>query len=174
MNKCDLNPCVHGSCTPTNNSFSCECDYPLEGTTCNEFSPRVCWNGFTCSECLPGTKNDLRTLSPCVTHTCVSGFGVDLSDWSFQDRKEGACIECEPGYYSPEGHGVCENINECEEILNPCSGRGTCVDIPGNWTCRCDDGFWAKDVRLMRTVAKEILVVVANVWIMMGYYGMQL
>ena len=141
INKCDTNPCVYGECTPTNNSFTCTCVSPFEGATCNECPPGFGWDGTTCSECLPGTKNDLSTLSPCVNHTCHSGFGVDLSDWSFQDRKEGACIECEDGYESPEGHGVCENIDECQERPNPCSGQGSCEDTLGGWKCYCNEGF---------------------------------
>jgi len=76
-----------------------------------------------------------------VNHACSSGYGVDLTNWTPENRVEGLCIKCEVGYQSPEGHGVCENENECESRPYPCSGNGVCTDTVGNWTCECNDGF---------------------------------
>ena len=141
VNKCIPNPCENGACTPGNNSFSCACVSPFEGTTCNECPPGYGFDGSSCSVCPDGTTNDLSTLSPCVNHTCSSGYGVDLANWTPENRVEGLCIECEAGYESPEGHGVCENENECESRPYPCSDNGVCTDTVGNWICECNDGF---------------------------------
>lgn len=141
-NECASDPCKNGaSCTPGNGTFECACVHPFNGTTCNECPPGYGWDGSTCSECPVGTTNDLSTLSPCVNHTCPSGFGVDLTNWSPDHREEGLCIQCEEGYESPEGHGVCENIDECDTIPYPCSGSGLCTDTEGSYNCTCNDGY---------------------------------
>ena len=141
-NECANNPCKNGaSCTPGNTTFVCTCVHPFEGATCNECPPGYGWDGSTCSVCPDGTTNDLSTLSPCVNHTCSLGFGVDLTNWSPDHREEGLCIECEEGYASPLGHGVCENENECESLSYPCSGSGVCTDTDGSYRCLCNDGY---------------------------------
>lgn len=37
----------------------------------------------------------------------------------------------------------CETeINECASF--PCQHNGTCVDLPGSYTCRCPAGMWTR------------------------------
>ena len=140
--ECASNPCKNGaSCTHGIGTFECACVAPFEGTTCNECPPGYGWDGLTCSECPVGTTNDLSTLSPCVNHTCPNGYGVDLTNWSPDHREEGLCIKCEQGYESPEGHGVCENIDECSTLTYPCSGHGQCEDTEGGYKCTCNGGY---------------------------------
>ena len=43
------------------------------------------------------------------------------------------------GYASPLGNTVCENVNEC--LKNPCGTHGTCTDLPGTYSCTCDDDY---------------------------------
>lgn len=33
------------------------------------------------------------------------------------------------------------DINECETLLNPCSGHGRCVNSRGNYSCSCYKGW---------------------------------
>ena len=33
--------------------------------------------------------------------------------------------------------------NEC--ALSPCSGHSVCVNTPGSFTCRCDNGYYLTD-----------------------------
>ena len=144
-NECASDPCKNGAtCTHGIGTFECACVAPFEGTTCNECPPGYGWDGLTCSECPAGTTNDLSTLSPCVNHTCGVGYGVDLTNWSPDHREEGLCIKCQEGYESPEGHGVCENVDECVTLPHPCSGHGDCEDTDGSYKCYCEDG-WSED-----------------------------
>ena len=43
--------------------------------------------------------------------------------------------------YALDEHGItCSNIDECSILTDVC-GNGTCIDVPGSFTCQCDPGF---------------------------------
>ena len=61
-------------------------------------------------------------------------------------------FRCNQGYALDE-HGItCSNIDECSIMKGVC-GNGTCVDIPGSFTCKCDPGF---EVTPMMQVCMDI------------------
>ncbi|XP_052786246.1 uncharacterized protein LOC128221685 [Mya arenaria] len=47
--------------------------------------------------------------------------------------------DCKDGYkrYRQEDVFTCQDINECNEEKVSCKGGGTCLNLPGNWTCAC-------------------------------------
>jgi hypothetical protein len=43
------------------------------------------------------------------------------------------------GYVLDEHNVRCVNIDECA-IMHGVCGNGTCIDVPGSFTCKCDPG----------------------------------
>ena len=46
----------------------------------------------------------------------------------------------EQGYVLDEHNVRCVNIDECA-IMHGVCGNGTCIDVPGSFTCKCDPGI---------------------------------
>ena len=51
-----------------------------------------------------------------------------------------SCI-CDPGF-SFNDDGECEDINECDAVVPPCTFHSTCHNNDGSYTCECDDGYF--------------------------------
>ena len=53
------------------------------------------------------------------------------------------------GYVLDEHNVRCVNIDECA-IMHGVCGNGTCIDVPGSFTCKCDPGVESKLYQLGR------------------------
>ncbi|XP_076952667.1 wall-associated receptor kinase 2-like [Bidens hawaiensis] len=50
--------------------------------------------------------------------------------------------QCREGYDgNPYLANDCQNINECVQEIHECKPNTQCVDTPGNYTCKCPDGY---------------------------------
>ncbi|XP_060570798.1 uncharacterized protein LOC132729070 [Ruditapes philippinarum] len=47
VNYCSSSPCQHGHCRNTPSGFTCDCDFPYVGTTCDIRAPSDCYEIFT-------------------------------------------------------------------------------------------------------------------------------
>lgn len=145
IDECTQEPCStdsadHEHCTNSYGSFSCDCDDGflrisssciLQNVTCPSgyYQPDLSRPNCTdFNECLQETT----PVCDNTTSTCVN------TDHSF------VCA-CLPGYSGDP----CENIDECQDPAHfNCSAAGLgplnttqCVDLPGNWTCECAQGY---------------------------------
>ena len=48
---------------------------------------------------------------------------------------------CKNGYLSVDD-GYCEQVNECDLGYHSCNEMATCIDVPGSYTCKCNDGYY--------------------------------
>ena len=58
-----------------------------------------------------------------------------------------ACV-CNPGFALDNLGMNCSDIDECRISPGAC-GRGTCVNVPGRYTCDCDVGFESGEMMVM-------------------------
>ncbi|KAM2703139.1 hypothetical protein EV2_004766 [Malus domestica] len=104
------------------------------------------------------------------------------------NRSSGGYIcRCRSGYEgNPYLPGGCQDIDECK-APNPCS-MGTCINTPGNYTCKCPKGYKNDDpdkIRCIKDNGREklsllliislgasggLLLLLSGSWI---YWGMQ-
>ena len=103
---------------------------PCTGVTChnggycidNGFC--VCtgsWTGPNCTEAIDNCASD-PCLNDGLCYRTASGYRCDCTGTGYTGDR------CQT------------NVNECR-IAGICSGRGTCIDTPGNYTCNCNEGF---------------------------------
>ncbi|XP_058967369.1 latent-transforming growth factor beta-binding protein 3-like [Pocillopora verrucosa] len=57
--------------------------------------------------------------------------------------------------FKKSNDGTCVEMNECEKIGNPCSGRRGCKQVDGNYGCFCMDGF-TEVLDKYETICKDI------------------
>ncbi|TQE12044.1 hypothetical protein C1H46_002438 [Malus baccata] len=73
---------------------------------------------------------------------------------SCHTRSSGYICRCWSGYegnpYLPDG---CQDIDECK-APNPCS-MGTCINTPGNYTCKCPKGYKTDDPYKIRCIKAD-------------------
>jgi hypothetical protein len=50
---------------------------------------------------------------------------------------------CPEGSVAEDGGDGCQDVNECEELDDPCPANAECVDREGDYDCDCRDGFEA-------------------------------
>lgn len=120
-NECDSMPCdAYAKCTNTAGSYTCECLSGYKGT------------GIVCT-----------LLSPCEANpgSCVDGAScINIGNTSYT-------CECDAGYEGDGASTGCTDIDECELALTGgpvvCTEQntGSCVNIPGGYTCGCSAGF---------------------------------
>ena len=89
---CSNNPCIHGSCIPSGDSFSCICNIGFTGTFCeseiNECLSNPCQNGGTCIDQQNGflcTCTDQWQGSTCseARQVCGGTFNLEFGTISF-------------------------------------------------------------------------------------------
>ena len=51
---------------------------------------------------------------------------------------------CEPGW---EGPTCSQNINECNQVPNPCLHNSVCIDRQGTYECLCSDYWTGKNCK---------------------------
>ncbi|KAM1123161.1 hypothetical protein FF1_004563 [Malus domestica] len=67
------------------------------------------------------------------------------------NRSSGYICRCWSGYEgNPYLPGGCQDIDECK-APNPCS-MGTCINTPGNYTCKCPKGYKNDDPDKIRCI----------------------
>ncbi|CAG2112441.1 unnamed protein product, partial [Medioppia subpectinata] len=89
---CTSNPCSHGSCIPSGNTFSCVCYAGYTGSLCdqeiNECVPNPCQNGGTCTDqqngflCVCTDRYQGTTCSE-LRQTCGGSFSTEAGSISF-------------------------------------------------------------------------------------------
>ncbi|KAF6210291.1 hypothetical protein GE061_013395 [Apolygus lucorum] len=113
LNECEFMPnvCSGGDCINTDGSYRCICPtgYVLDG------SGKKCIDENECH----------RSQNICGNGTCTNMEG------SFD-------CNCSPGF-APGPTGVCEDVNECQEMSNQCAFR--CHNVPGSFRCICPYGY---------------------------------
>ncbi|CAN6553470.1 unnamed protein product [Malus baccata var. baccata] len=73
---------------------------------------------------------------------------------SCHTRSSGYICGCRPGYEgNPYLPGGCQDIDECK-APNPCS-MGTCINTPGNYTCKCPKGYKNDDPDKIRCIKAD-------------------
>eukprot|EP00123_Amoebidium_parasiticum_P018085 comp24099_c0_seq1/m.43471 comp24099_c0_seq1/g.43471 ORF comp24099_c0_seq1/g.43471 comp24099_c0_seq1/m.43471 type:complete len:1525 (-) comp24099_c0_seq1:514-5088(-) len=162
-NKCLLEPPPCGEntiCVNRVGGYTCDC---LEGYTGNgtvgctdinecSITPRPCHDNATCTNRVPGYQ--------CTCNVGYSGNGVTCQDINECDEGKtcanGNCVNsagsftcaCNKGYTNDIGTGLCQDINECQSISQPCDPTTTtCTNTIGGFTCDCRSGH-ARDTGL--------------------------
>ncbi|KAL9971365.1 hypothetical protein ACROYT_G023878 [Oculina patagonica] len=74
--------------------------------------------------------DECMTTKPCSSNSvCVNSKG-------------GYQCKCDAGYRNnAKNKDICEDLDECSELVNPCGGNQKCVNYPGTYTCLCDAGY---------------------------------
>ncbi|XP_070618121.1 lactadherin isoform X1 [Erythrolamprus reginae] len=119
---CDINQCQNGgTCLKTveDQSFFCICEDGFTGPTCNE-----------------------TEKGPCHPNPCKNEGECRLVPNRGDAFNEYMCI-CRPGY---NGKHCQNNVDECTP--QPCKNGGTCVDLNGNFDCKCPSPFVGKTCQL--------------------------
>ena len=144
---CSEMPCANeGTCQFTFRGIQCQCPPGYGGSNC-EYGIYVCHsnpcaNGGTCLDSAGGytcqctehytgdvCEQDVDECSEynyCQGHDCVNEVGSYSCD-------------CPAGFTGPE----CDtDIDDCADHVNPCYGRGRCINVNGpSYTCDCIDGY---------------------------------
>ncbi|XP_026178915.1 hemicentin-1 [Mastacembelus armatus] len=152
VNECqESNPC-NQHCLNTIGSFRCACEpgFQLKNRRCidiNECRQRVCRSdqqckntrgGYTCIDLCP------NGMTKGANGTCVD---VDeCRDGTHQCRYNQICentrgsyhCTCPRGYRSQGVGRPCVDINECEQVPQPCAHQ--CINTPGSFKCSCPPG----------------------------------
>lgn len=142
---CNPDPCVRGECMDLLDNFYCTCEDGFTGKRCDECEPGHGFFNHECVECPEGKFNTLTTYDePCVDQSCPVGQEVaHNADWSIIGDN---CVDCMSGMESPNGEGVCSNINECLRDP-PCANGALCLDLNPRlssgkkYKCHCTPGY---------------------------------
>ena len=141
---CLSDPCVYGECLDMLNDYHCSCERGFSGTNCDQCAPGYGYDRFKCEQCETGKWNNQITFDePCVALSCPVGQEISHnSEWSVFGA---TCIDCIDGMESPNGEGVCSDINECMRD-NPCSNGAVCLNMNprvslGKYKCFCSAGY---------------------------------
>ncbi len=141
---CAANPCAHGACTNTLDSFTCACAPGFDGATCghniDDCLPNPCEHG-ACTDSVNG-----------FTCACADGFtgvtcGVDVNDCAPNPcQHAGTCTDGVNSHTCACPAGTsganCEIVDACSATSNPCQNSGSCTLLPGNtYSCSCPPGF---------------------------------
>lgn len=144
---CAEKPCIHGTCTDTNNGMVCTCAAGYSGKFCDaqmdDCKPNPCKNngrcvntdvGFRC-ECPMGFIGETCkvNIDDCDGNLCMNGGTcVDMVN-------EYRC-QCVAGFIGSQ----CENkVDLC--LTKPCANGGLCISISNDYRCTCRPGFTGKD-----------------------------
>ncbi|CAC5419913.1 Fibrillin-1,Fibulin-1,Fibulin-5,Fibrillin-2,Latent-transforming growth factor beta-binding protein 4 [Mytilus coruscus] len=147
----DINGGCSEYCRNLNGSYECYCKKGLhlesDSKTCIDIDECSSNNG----ECDHVCKND-HAVFRCE---CYQGFGLDENGKSCNDNNEclgsNKCSQscnntigsyvcsCDPEYQLESDGFTCTDIDDCLGI--ECFNKGRCVDFPGSYTCKCEEGF---------------------------------
>ncbi|XP_037874370.1 fibrillin-1 isoform X2 [Bombyx mori] len=156
--ECALDPriCGNGTCSNTRGGYECQCS---PGFT--QGPDQTCVDVDECAEGRASCTFRCHNTAGSFRCTCPYGYAVAADGVHCRDIDE--CVQeprvcphaCENvvGSYickCPEGYrrtsapqdseNACEDINECEEQEDLCSG-GVCINTDGSFLCDCDAGF---------------------------------
>ncbi|KAM1123171.1 hypothetical protein FF1_004572 [Malus domestica] len=80
-----------------------------------------------------------------------STFACKANSYCHNRSSGGYICRCRSGYEgNPYLPGGCQDIDECK-APNPCS-MGTCINTPGNYTCKCPKGYKNDDPDKIRCI----------------------
>ncbi|KAJ8036652.1 Latent-transforming growth factor beta-binding protein 4 [Holothuria leucospilota] len=153
IDECHLgifNCAEHEKCVNRVGYYLCECD--------NGFSIDASGNCANINECN-------QVPSPCPTNSeCVDSSGsFYCSCLAGYFKQNGECLSiieecssspfcrdptcvnqtcsCEEGFVIDELTGECIDLDECEDNSHDCDEEAYCTNIPGGYTCRCNEGY---------------------------------
>ena len=160
---------ANATCSDTTGSFSCQCnsgyvgDGILEGSGCTDINEcdaevDVCHANATCSNlegsftcsCYPGYAGDgtldgtgCTDMNECLSNPCIASNQTSVECRNLID---GFVCMCGTGYaYSISEPFGCNDIDECTtsdaQYEHNCTGDSTCVNLPGDYECTCDNGY---------------------------------
>ncbi|XP_025084650.1 fibrillin-1-like isoform X2 [Pomacea canaliculata] len=153
IDECLSSPCLNGSCTNINGSYTCSCSpgsfLRPDNVTCqdiDECQSTPCVNGnctnlnnsFSCS-CSPGSvlQPDNVTCQTCSRFKygkdCAFNCTCDVTNTQTCDPVTGTCT-CRQGW---NGTNCNVDINKC---LNSTCVNGSCTNLNGSYTCSCSPG----------------------------------
>ncbi|XP_074490966.1 hemicentin-1 isoform X1 [Sebastes fasciatus] len=152
VNECqESNPC-NQHCLNTIGSYRCACEpgFHLRNRRCidiNECRQRVCRSDQQCKN----TRGGYTCIDLCPNGMTKGGNGtcVDIDecrDGTHQCRYNQICentrgsyhCTCPRGYRSQGVGRPCLDINECEQLPQPCAHQ--CINTPGSFKCTCPPG----------------------------------
>ncbi|XP_028259472.1 hemicentin-1 [Parambassis ranga] len=152
VNECqESNPC-NQHCLNTIGSYRCACEpgFQLRNRRCidiNECRQRVCRSDQQCKN----TRGGYTCIDLCPNGMTKGGNGtcVDIDecrDGTHQCRYNQICentrgsyhCACPRGYRSQGVGRPCVDINECEQLPQPCAHQ--CINTPGSFKCTCPPG----------------------------------
>jgi Calcium-binding EGF domain len=130
----DVNECLRDdACAPNSKckdlvgSYECKCNEGFEG------------DGFT--KCKPinsgsDSESTVENTPSCEDLDC----DVEISYCEMMDTKP-AC-RCLPGYYAAKIGLACHDVDECQDSAkNNCHKHAACENLPGSFSCSCNDGY---------------------------------
>ncbi|KAM9212162.1 hemicentin-1 [Dugong dugon] len=152
INECQESSPCHQRCSNSIGSFYCGCEpgYLLKGRKCmdvNECRQNVCRPDQHCKNTRGGYK--CIDLCPNGMTKAENGTCIDIDeckDGTHQCRYNQICENtrgsyrcvCPRGYRSQGVGRPCMDINECEQVPNPCAYQ--CSNTPGSFKCICPPG----------------------------------
>lgn len=139
---------------------------PSTSTTSGSTDPTSCTKGYRfvrfsyqcedIDECRIGQHDCNLSKEKCVnfpgTYECVPLAGRGSSEESSQSGEAGnsqpgssavvraanrRAIICQSGYERNEEFDICEDLDECNQILSPCSTTSYCQNTIGSYVCHC-------------------------------------
>ncbi|ETE69358.1 Lactadherin [Ophiophagus hannah] len=149
---CDVNHCQNGgTCLKSldQSPFFCICADGFTGPTCNETEkgpchPNPCKNDGEC-RLLPN-RGDAFSEYMCICNPGYNGKHCQYCEYDF-------LLERYPTGHRRSAHASFEavsekliNDNKC--VSQPCKNGGTCLDLKGNFDCRCPSPFVGKTCQM--------------------------
>merc|ERR1712087_215687 len=117
VDDCQLNPCVHGTCTVGVNSHTCQCIPGYTGDNCDE----------DVDDCQP---------NPCVHGTCTDG----VNSHTCQCTPGYTGDNCDDEELLNQGQECWEECNEIGGNCTWCGDLGSCCKLGRKW--KMENGKW--------------------------------